>query len=91
MASKRAALLGYTMPLWSVAFSVWLLGERLSARRMLGLALGLSGVVALMGEYRSLLGAAPVGVLCMLGAAMGMAVRAEIGQERPCRSGFSPT
>jgi drug/metabolite transporter (DMT)-like permease len=70
MPSGRAALLGYTMPLWSVAFSVWLLGERLSARRLLGLALGLAGVAALMGEYRSLLGAAPVGVLCMLGAAM---------------------
>jgi drug/metabolite transporter (DMT)-like permease len=70
MPSGRAALLGYTMPLWSVAFSVWLLGERLSPRRILGLALGLAGVVALMGEYRNLLAAAPAGVLCMLGAAM---------------------
>lgn len=70
MPSGRAALLGYTMPLWSVGFSVWLLGERLNPRRLLGLALGLAGVVALMGSYRSLLGAAPVGVLCMLGAAM---------------------
>ena len=70
MASGRAALLGYTMPLWSIAFSVWLLGERLDARRLAGLALGLSGVAALMGTDLARLGAAPVGVLCMLGAAM---------------------
>ena len=70
MPSGRAALLGYTMPLWSVAFSVWLLGERMNLRRMLGLALGLAGVAALMGSYRAQLGEAPLGVLCMLGAAM---------------------
>jgi drug/metabolite transporter (DMT)-like permease len=68
--SGRAALLGYTMPLWSVAFSVWLLHERLNSRRVLGLALGLSGVVVLMGADWGRLGGAPVGVLCMLGAAM---------------------
>ena len=70
MPSGRAALLGYTMPLWSIGFSVWLLRERLTARRILGLALGLAGVAALMGSYRGQLAAAPVGVLCMLGAAM---------------------
>lgn len=70
MPSGRAALLGYTMPLWSVGFSVWLLRDRLTLRRSLGLALGLAGVVALMGSYREQLGASPVGVLCMLGAAM---------------------
>ncbi|MBM3392282.1 MAG: DMT family transporter [Betaproteobacteria bacterium] len=70
MPSGRAALLGYTMPLWSAVFSVWLLRERLTPRRALGLGLGLLGVTALMGATRSLLGEAPVGVLCMLGAAM---------------------
>jgi drug/metabolite transporter (DMT)-like permease len=70
MPSGRAALLGYTMPLWSVAFSIWLLRERLNARRVLGLVLGLSGVAALMGADLGRLGGAPVGVLCMLGAAM---------------------
>lgn len=70
MPAGRAALLGYTMPLWSMLFSLWLLGERLTTRRMAGLALGLAGVAALMGEYRSVLGTAPLGALCMLGAAM---------------------
>jgi hypothetical protein len=31
--SGRAALIGYTMPMWSTLFSVWLLGERLTPRR----------------------------------------------------------
>ncbi|MBZ0145067.1 MAG: EamA family transporter, partial [Rhodocyclaceae bacterium] len=70
MPSGRAALLGYTMPLWSLAFSVWLLGERLNSRRVAGLVLGLAGVAALMGSSLGQLGAAPLGVLCMLGAAM---------------------
>jgi len=70
MPSGRAALLGYTMPLWSAAFAVWLLHDSLSPRRLLGLGLGLAGVVALMGADRRLLGGAPLGALCMLGAAM---------------------
>ena len=70
LSSGRAALLGYTMPLWSVGFSVWLLGERMNARRVSGLILGLAGVAALMGTDWGALGKAPAGVLCMLGAAM---------------------
>jgi drug/metabolite transporter (DMT)-like permease len=68
--SGRAALLGYTMPLWSLGFSVWLLRERLNSRRVLGLILGLAGVVTLIGADWSMLAGAPVGVLCMLGAAL---------------------
>lgn len=70
MPSGRAALLGYTMPLWSVGFAILLLGERLTRRRLVGLGFGLAGVVALMGSYRGQLSAAPVGVLLMLAAAM---------------------
>jgi drug/metabolite transporter (DMT)-like permease len=43
----RAAILAYTTPLWVTPVAVWLLGERLNARKALGLALGLSGVAAL--------------------------------------------
>ena len=72
--SGRAALLGYTMPVWSVLLSVWILGERLTARRLLGLALGLAGVLVLMGGSLNGLLQAPVGVLCMLGAAFSWAL-----------------
>lgn len=70
MSSGRAALIGYTMPLWSTLLSVPLLGEKLTARRVVGLVLGLSGVVALMGGSLEAFFAAPAGVVCMLLAAM---------------------
>jgi drug/metabolite transporter (DMT)-like permease len=67
--SGRAALLGYTMPLWSMLFSVWLLHDRLSARGVVGLALGLAGVFVLMGHDLVAMSSALAGVACMLAAA----------------------
>jgi len=43
----RAAILAYTTPLWVTPAAVLVLGERLTARKGAGLALGLCGVVAL--------------------------------------------
>ncbi|WP_228384474.1 DMT family transporter [Rhodocyclus gracilis] len=74
LSSGRAALLGYTMPLWGVLLSAWLLGERLDRRRLAGLGLGLTGVVFLMGDGVALFRAAPAGALCMLGAAFSWAL-----------------
>jgi len=37
--SGRAAIIAYTMPVWAVPLSVWLLGERMDARKLFGLAL----------------------------------------------------
>lgn len=67
--SGRAALLGYTMPLWCVPLSVWLLHERLDTRRILALLLGLAGVAVLMGENILHLAQAPVGIGLMVAAA----------------------
>jgi len=72
--SGRAALLGYTMPLWSVLLSVWLLGEKLTRRLAFALVLGLLGVVVLMGDGLAGMLQAPVGVLCMVGAAWSWAL-----------------
>jgi len=69
MASGRAAILGYTMPIWSVPLSVWLLGEPFTRRRALGVALGLSGMLFLLGGEIRAVGRSPLGALCMLGAA----------------------
>lgn len=68
--SGRAALLGYTMPLWSMLLSVRLLDEHLNARRIAALALGMLGVLALIGNDAQRLAAALPGVGCMLAAAM---------------------
>lgn len=43
----RAAILTYTTPLWVTPVAVALLGERLTARKGIGLALGLAGVATL--------------------------------------------
>jgi len=45
MSFGRAAILAYTMPLWSVPLSAWLLKERITARRMLGVGLGMGAML----------------------------------------------
>ena len=72
--SGRAALLGYTMPVWSVLLSVWLLGERLTGPRLTGLVLGFAGVLVLMGGSLGGMLQAPVGVICMIAAAWSWAL-----------------
>ena len=72
--SGRAALLGYTMPLWSTVLSVALLGDRATARGLLGLALGLAGIGVLVGGSLEAMLRAPAGVVCMLLAAWSWAI-----------------
>lgn len=83
MASGRAAILGYTMPVWSVPLSVWLLGEPFTRRRALGVALGLSGMLLLLGGEIQAVGRSPLGALCMLGAASTWAVGTVIMKRWP--------
>jgi drug/metabolite transporter (DMT)-like permease len=71
--SGRAAILAYTMPVLAVPLSVWLLRERLTARKVLGLALGMAALALLLGEGAATLGSAPVGSLLVLGAAASWA------------------
>lgn len=68
--SGRAALLGYTMPLWSAILSVWLLDERLTARRGLSLALGMGGIAILLAADLAAMAGAVNGIALMLAAAM---------------------
>lgn len=72
--SGRAALLGYSMPLWSMILSVWLLDERLTARRGLSLLLGMSGVAILLGGDLAGMASAATGVVLMLAAAVSWAL-----------------
>ncbi len=68
--SGRAAILGYTMPIWSALLSVWFLHEPLTRRRLIGLALGMGGMALLIGTEFEKLGSAPIGVILMLIAAI---------------------
>jgi drug/metabolite transporter (DMT)-like permease len=72
--SGRAAILAFTMPVWAVPLSVWLLGERITGSKLFGLALGLGGLALLLGESFTSLGAAPLGSLLVLGAALSWAL-----------------
>lgn len=69
MSSGRAALIAYTMPLWSMSLSVWLLRESLTPRRVVALVLGMAGVATLLGADIMAFGSQLGGVGLMLGAA----------------------
>lgn len=73
IASGRAALIAYTMPLWTFLLGRVFLNERPSPGRWLGLVLGLGGVAVLAGDDIHALGRAPLGAIIMVGAAASWA------------------
>jgi len=83
--SGRAAILAYTMPVWAIPLSVWLLGERITPRKLVGLALGLVALALLLGEGLASLGAAPLGSLMVLGAALTWALGTVLQKRFPVR------
>ena len=74
MSSGRAAILAYTMPLWSVPLSAWLLKERITARRILGVGLGMGGMLLLLSVELRAVQAAPKGTLLMVAGAISWAI-----------------
>ena len=73
MPAGRSAILAYTLPVWSVLFSLPLLHEPLSRRKLIGLALGMGGMALLLGEdFRHVQGS-PAGTMLILGAAISWA------------------
>jgi drug/metabolite transporter (DMT)-like permease len=74
LASGRASIIGYTMPLWVVPLSIWLLREPMTPRKAVGLSLGVVGLLLLIGEDLVRLEHAPLGTLSMLAAAASWAV-----------------
>lgn len=74
LSSGRAAILGYTMPVWSVPLSVWLLKEPLSGRRVLGMLLGFAGMLALLGSELRSVERSPLGAVLLSGAAFSWAL-----------------
>lgn len=67
--SGRAAILGYTMPVWAVLFALWLYGERPRPRYWFGVAAALAGTLLLLSSELAKLAGSPLGTLLMLGAA----------------------
>lgn len=72
--SGQAAVLGFTMPLWSALITWAVLGERLSGRLLLSMVLGGAGVALLMVPGLAAYAAAPLGFALGLAAGIGWAI-----------------
>jgi drug/metabolite transporter (DMT)-like permease len=83
IASGRASILAYTMPALAIPLSVWLLGERLTRGKALGLALGMAGMALLIGDGFVGIGASPLGSLLVLGAAASWALGSVLQKKYP--------
>jgi drug/metabolite transporter (DMT)-like permease len=81
--SGRASILAYTMPALAIPLSVWLLGERLTAGKALGLVLGMAGMALLIGDGFVGIGASPAGSLLVLGAAASWALGSVLQKKYP--------
>jgi len=81
--SGQAAVLGFTMPLWSAAISWALLGERLTRRLLAAMALGAVAVTLLMVPSFRAYADAPLGLSLGLLAGLGWAVGTLIIKRRP--------
>jgi drug/metabolite transporter (DMT)-like permease len=74
LSSGRAAILGYTMPIFSALFGAWFFGNQLQRRSWLGVAAAALGVALLLWHELTNLSGRPIGVLCALAAAATWAI-----------------
>ncbi len=73
MTAGRAAIIAFTMPLWANILSALLLKEHITSTRILALGIGLGGLALLIWPEIEAVGAAPLGAVFMLGAAISWA------------------
>ena len=74
MPSGQSAVLGFTMPLWAAIIAWLFLGERLSARMVAALLLGVAAVAMVMVPNFAAYAGAPLGFALGLLAAIGWAI-----------------
>jgi drug/metabolite transporter (DMT)-like permease len=74
LASGRAAILGFTMPIWTVLITVLLFGERLSRRTLISVVCAAAAVGLLVMQEFSALAGRPVGIVWMQIAAISWAL-----------------
>jgi drug/metabolite transporter (DMT)-like permease len=67
--SGRAAILGYTMPVWAVVFGLLVFKEKPLPRHWLGVAAALIGTLLLLSSELTKLAGSPLGTILMLAAA----------------------
>ncbi len=89
--ATRGALMLATMPVWSMLLARWFIGERLGARRTVGVGLSLCGVLIAVSERglnletegRALLGDALVLLTAFLGALYGVLAKRALHHQHP--------
>lgn len=69
LSSGRAAILGYTMPVWAVLSGLVFFGERINGRALLGIALAMGGAALLLSSEFAHIAGQPLGTLFALIAA----------------------
>lgn len=69
----RSALLGYTMPIWTVLLSVWVLHDKFTLRIGIALLLGIAGIAALMSESLIAWFSGPFNLQLLIGALLMIA------------------
>ncbi len=78
LSSGRAAILGYTMPVFSAVIGAIWFGQRLAGRAWLGVAAAALGVVLLLWHEITALSGRPQGVAMMLVGAAGWAIGTQL-------------
>jgi drug/metabolite transporter (DMT)-like permease len=74
LASGRAAILGFTMPIWTTLLAVLFFGERLTQRVVIGAACAAIAIGLLVAQEVVLLAGRPLGIVWMQLAALSWAV-----------------
>ncbi len=76
MPTSRAAILTFTMPLWTTLFAWWFLGETIDTRRRIALTIGAAGLAVLSLPFWPIIatGGIPFGLVYVLGAAISWAL-----------------
>jgi drug/metabolite transporter (DMT)-like permease len=85
----HAAVVCYTLPVWTALLGAVFFKERLTPRVLLGLALGMGGVGVLASHDFKALGADPLGLGLVLIAAMSWGVGTVLIKRRPWSAGMN--
>lgn len=83
LSSGRAAILGYTMPIFSAVIGALFFGDRLARRAWAGVGAALAGVLLLLWHELGALGSSPMGVTLMLVSAASWALGTQLLRRLP--------
>ena len=85
----HAALVCYTLPVWTALLSAFVLHERLTSRVFLGLVLGMAGVAVLASHDFAALGADALGLAFVLAAAISWGIGTVLIKRRRWSAGIN--